>query len=88
MKTGWCDLHSHLEIKRVIGDEGEERLLNKLGRLHHRRGDKEIANQLYQTLCGCGTAWIALPTDPRGSVGTTGWSHPTEGLTVVDGFKL
>ena len=41
--------HSHLEIKRVIGDvEGEERLLNKLGRLHHRRGDKEMANQLYQ----------------------------------------
>ena len=41
--------HSHLEIKRAIGDvEGEERLLSKLGRLHHRRGDKEIANQLYQ----------------------------------------
>ena len=41
--------HSHLEIKRAIGDvEGEERLLNKLGRLHHRRGDKEMANQLYQ----------------------------------------
>ena len=41
--------HSHLEIKRAIGDvEGEERLLSKLGRLHHRRGDKEMANQLYQ----------------------------------------
>jgi hypothetical protein len=41
--------HSHLEIKRAIRDvEGEERLLSKLGRLHHRRGDKEMANQLYQ----------------------------------------
>ena len=41
--------HSHLEIKRAIGDvEGEERLLSKLGRLHHRRSDKEMANQLYQ----------------------------------------
>ena len=40
---------SHLEIKRALGDsEGEELLLRKLGRLHHRRGEKELAHQFYQ----------------------------------------
>jgi hypothetical protein len=40
---------SHLEIKRGLNDQsGEEQLLKKLGRLHHRRGEKDLSRQYYE----------------------------------------
>ena len=56
--------HSHLEIKRAIGDvEGEERLLSKLGRLHHRR---ERALRAPQTLPRLAARRPPAQSAPRG----------------------